>query len=175
MLSSNTPPKPKVFLNVYYDFFFFLRIHAWQIHVNQYGFLPEWQFTELVNKITWRTCFCLKMRKNYLNTSKVYFACNIWGSCWKARVLLRFLCVYVHSIDETEQDQQDLRQRKAEIARCWIKYCLNLLQSARKLLEVTKNLFCSCHFFKRNKVCFDVCNGNQFIVGSKSVSQWIIQ
>ncbi|NWR59082.1 KBP protein, partial [Bucorvus abyssinicus] len=37
--------------------------------------------------------------------------------------------------NEMEQDQQDLRQRKAEIARCWIKYCLNLLQSARKLLE----------------------------------------
>ncbi|XP_042315498.1 KIF-binding protein [Sceloporus undulatus] len=37
--------------------------------------------------------------------------------------------------NETEQDQQDLRQRKAEIARCWIKYCLNLLQGARKLLE----------------------------------------
>ncbi|XP_039552183.1 KIF-binding protein isoform X2 [Passer montanus] len=36
---------------------------------------------------------------------------------------------------ETEPDQQDLPQRKAEIARCWIKYCLNLLQSARKLLE----------------------------------------
>ncbi|KAL8186966.1 UNVERIFIED_CONTAM: hypothetical protein K2H54_025032 [Gekko kuhli] len=37
--------------------------------------------------------------------------------------------------NETEQDQQDLQQRKAEIARCWIKYCLNLLQGARKLLE----------------------------------------
>ncbi|CAI5774549.1 KIF-binding protein [Podarcis lilfordi] len=37
--------------------------------------------------------------------------------------------------NETEQDQQDLRQRRAEIARCWIKYCLNLLQGARKLLE----------------------------------------
>ncbi|XP_032651116.1 KIF-binding protein [Chelonoidis abingdonii] len=37
--------------------------------------------------------------------------------------------------NETEQDQQDLRQRKAEIARCWIKYCLTLLQSARKSLE----------------------------------------
>ncbi|XP_062467663.1 KIF-binding protein isoform X2 [Pezoporus occidentalis] len=37
--------------------------------------------------------------------------------------------------NETDQDQQDLRQRKAEIARCWIKYCLNLLQSAQKLLE----------------------------------------
>ncbi|XP_019394057.1 PREDICTED: KIF1-binding protein [Crocodylus porosus] len=37
--------------------------------------------------------------------------------------------------NEAEQDHQDLQQRKAEIARCWIKYCLNLLQSARKLLE----------------------------------------
>ncbi|NXN98724.1 KBP protein, partial [Rhinopomastus cyanomelas] len=37
--------------------------------------------------------------------------------------------------NEAEQNQHDLRQRKAEIARCWIKYCLNLLQSAQKLLE----------------------------------------
>ncbi|XP_062989097.1 KIF-binding protein [Elgaria multicarinata webbii] len=37
--------------------------------------------------------------------------------------------------NETEQDQQDLLQRKAEIARCWIKYCLNLLQGARMSLE----------------------------------------
>ncbi|XP_038600090.1 KIF-binding protein [Tachyglossus aculeatus] len=36
---------------------------------------------------------------------------------------------------QTEEDQQNLCQRKAEIARCWIKYCLNLLQSARKSLE----------------------------------------
>ncbi|XP_028916466.1 KIF-binding protein [Ornithorhynchus anatinus] len=36
---------------------------------------------------------------------------------------------------QAEQDQQDLHQRKAEIARCWIKYCLNLLQNARKSLE----------------------------------------
>ncbi|XP_036592756.1 KIF-binding protein isoform X1 [Trichosurus vulpecula] len=39
------------------------------------------------------------------------------------------------SESETEQDQQDLRQRKAEIARCWIKYCLNLLQNAQASLE----------------------------------------
>lgn len=84
-----------------------------------------------------------------------------------AGVLEFLVCVYVHSIDETEQDQQDLRQRKAEIARCWIKYCLNLLQSARKLLEVTENLFYSCQCLKPNKVCFDVCSRNQFIVGSK--------
>nr|XP_020663617.1 KIF1-binding protein [Pogona vitticeps] len=37
--------------------------------------------------------------------------------------------------NEMEQDQQDLRQRKAEIARCWVKYCLNLLQGTRKMLE----------------------------------------
>uniref|UniRef100_A0A4X2LDS9 KIF-binding protein n=1 Tax=Vombatus ursinus TaxID=29139 RepID=A0A4X2LDS9_VOMUR len=36
---------------------------------------------------------------------------------------------------ETEQEQQDLRQRRAEIARCWIKYCLNLLQNAQASLE----------------------------------------
>lgn len=37
---------------------------------------------------------------------------------------------------ETESDRREqLRQKRAEIARCWIKYCLNLLQDARKLLE----------------------------------------
>ncbi|XP_069609507.1 KIF-binding protein isoform X1 [Ranitomeya imitator] len=38
--------------------------------------------------------------------------------------------------DESEQERLDhLRQKKAEIARCWIKYCLNLLADARKQLE----------------------------------------
>lgn len=37
---------------------------------------------------------------------------------------------------ETESERREqLRQKRAEIARCWIKYCLNLLQDARKLLE----------------------------------------
>ncbi|XP_067858750.1 KIF-binding protein [Heptranchias perlo] len=37
---------------------------------------------------------------------------------------------------EEERDRRDqLQQKKAEIARCWIKYCLNLLQDARRLLE----------------------------------------
>ncbi|KAE8590896.1 hypothetical protein XENTR_v10018245 [Xenopus tropicalis] len=38
--------------------------------------------------------------------------------------------------NEAEQERLDLlRQKKAEIARCWVKYCLNLLQDARKKLE----------------------------------------
>ncbi|KAG8552228.1 hypothetical protein GDO81_004443 [Engystomops pustulosus] len=38
--------------------------------------------------------------------------------------------------DEAEQERLDhLRQKKAEIARCWVKYCLNLLADARKKLE----------------------------------------
>ncbi|MBN3295770.1 KBP protein, partial [Amia calva] len=37
---------------------------------------------------------------------------------------------------ETESEKREqLRQKRAEIARCWIKYCLNLLQDAKKLLE----------------------------------------
>ncbi|XP_071760967.2 KIF-binding protein [Centroberyx gerrardi] len=37
---------------------------------------------------------------------------------------------------ETESERRDqLRQKRAEIARCWIKYGLNLLQDAKKLLE----------------------------------------
>ncbi|XP_027030862.1 KIF-binding protein [Tachysurus fulvidraco] len=33
------------------------------------------------------------------------------------------------------EKREQLLQKRAEIARCWIKYCLNLLQDARKLLE----------------------------------------
>ncbi|KAK2920305.1 KIF-binding protein [Channa argus] len=37
---------------------------------------------------------------------------------------------------ETESERREqLRQKRAEIARCWIKYCLNLLQDAKKQLE----------------------------------------
>ncbi|CAL1603939.1 unnamed protein product [Knipowitschia caucasica] len=37
---------------------------------------------------------------------------------------------------EIESERREtLRQKRSEIARCWIKYCLNLLQDARKLLE----------------------------------------
>ncbi|XP_076012220.1 KIF-binding protein [Genypterus blacodes] len=37
---------------------------------------------------------------------------------------------------ETECERREqLRQKRADIARCWIKYCLNLLQDAKKLLE----------------------------------------
>ncbi|XP_014916570.1 KIF-binding protein [Poecilia latipinna] len=37
---------------------------------------------------------------------------------------------------ETESERREqLWQKRAEIARCWIKYCLNLLQDAKKLLE----------------------------------------
>ncbi|CAL8353215.1 unnamed protein product [Merluccius merluccius] len=37
---------------------------------------------------------------------------------------------------ERERERRDqLRQKRADIARCWIKYCLNLLQDAKKLLE----------------------------------------
>ncbi|CAH2322022.1 KIF1-binding [Pelobates cultripes] len=38
--------------------------------------------------------------------------------------------------NESEQDRIEfLGQKKAEIARCWVKYCLNLLQDSRKSLE----------------------------------------
>ncbi|XP_043911708.1 KIF-binding protein [Protopterus annectens] len=38
--------------------------------------------------------------------------------------------------NEVEREKREkLCQRKAEIARCWIKYCINLLQDARNLLE----------------------------------------
>uniref|UniRef100_A0A8C2YZ89 KIF-binding protein n=1 Tax=Cyclopterus lumpus TaxID=8103 RepID=A0A8C2YZ89_CYCLU len=37
---------------------------------------------------------------------------------------------------ETESERREqLRQKRAEIARCWIKYCLNVLQDSKKLLE----------------------------------------
>ncbi|XP_077310408.1 KIF-binding protein [Lithobates pipiens] len=38
--------------------------------------------------------------------------------------------------DEAEQERLDqLRQKRSQIARCWVKYCINLLQDARKKLE----------------------------------------
>lgn len=38
---------------------------------------------------------------------------------------------------EIESERRDqLRQKRAEIARCWIKYCLILLEDAKKVLEV---------------------------------------
>ncbi|KAA8595523.1 hypothetical protein FQN60_010814 [Etheostoma spectabile] len=37
---------------------------------------------------------------------------------------------------ETEREHREqLMQKRAEIARCWIKYCLNVLQDSKKLLE----------------------------------------
>ena len=40
-------------------------------------------------------------------------------------------------LGEVEYERREqLRQKRAEIGRCWIKYCLNLLQDTRKLLEV---------------------------------------
>ncbi|XP_061820261.1 KIF-binding protein [Nerophis lumbriciformis] len=37
---------------------------------------------------------------------------------------------------EIESERRDqLRQKRADIARCWIKYCLNLLQDAKKVLQ----------------------------------------
>uniref|UniRef100_A0A673FKU7 KIF-binding protein n=1 Tax=Sinocyclocheilus rhinocerous TaxID=307959 RepID=A0A673FKU7_9TELE len=33
------------------------------------------------------------------------------------------------------EKREELLQKRAEIARCWIKYCLNLMQDAKKLLE----------------------------------------
>ncbi|KAF1392973.1 hypothetical protein PFLUV_G00033580 [Perca fluviatilis] len=37
---------------------------------------------------------------------------------------------------ETESERREqLMQKRAEIARCWIKYCLNVLQDSKKLLE----------------------------------------
>ncbi|KAM9765712.1 KIF-binding protein [Menidia menidia] len=37
--------------------------------------------------------------------------------------------------DRERERREHLRQKRAEIARCWIKYCLNLMQDAKKLLE----------------------------------------
>ncbi|KAM4703311.1 KIF-binding protein [Rhinophrynus dorsalis] len=45
-------------------------------------------------------------------------------------------CAEAAKENEAEQERLELlRQKKAEIARCWVKYCLNLLQDARKKLE----------------------------------------
>ncbi|KAJ1143244.1 hypothetical protein NDU88_009555 [Pleurodeles waltl] len=43
--------------------------------------------------------------------------------------------VSAESVEEKQEYLEILGRRKAEIARCWIKYCLNLLQDAMKKLE----------------------------------------
>lgn len=43
--------------------------------------------------------------------------------------------VPAESVEEEQKHLEILGRRKAEIARCWIKYCLNLLQDAMKKLE----------------------------------------
>lgn len=44
---------------------------------------------------------------------------------------------YVILATETEGDVPELyHQRKGEIARCWIKYCLTLLQNAQLSMQV---------------------------------------
>uniref|UniRef100_A0A672ZII4 KIF-binding protein n=1 Tax=Sphaeramia orbicularis TaxID=375764 RepID=A0A672ZII4_9TELE len=54
--------------------------------------------------------------------------------CLAAATVISGLAGEVPSETECERREQ-LRQKRAEIARCWIKYCLNLLQDAKKLLE----------------------------------------
>ncbi len=42
--------------------------------------------------------------------------------------------------DSECEKREELLQKRSEIARCWIKYCLNLMQDAKKLLEVVQLL-----------------------------------
>uniref|UniRef100_A0A669D257 KIF-binding protein n=1 Tax=Oreochromis niloticus TaxID=8128 RepID=A0A669D257_ORENI len=54
--------------------------------------------------------------------------------CLSAATVISDLAGEVPSETESER-REHLRQKRAEIARCWIKYCLNLLQDAKKQLE----------------------------------------
>uniref|UniRef100_A0AAQ5X0L5 KIF-binding protein n=1 Tax=Amphiprion ocellaris TaxID=80972 RepID=A0AAQ5X0L5_AMPOC len=54
--------------------------------------------------------------------------------CLSAATVISGLAGEVPSETESER-REHLRQKRAEIARCWIKYCLNLLQDSKKLLE----------------------------------------
>lgn len=49
---------------------------------------------------------------------------------------IKQLFMNVSKGDAECEKREELLQKRAEIARCWIKYCLNLLQDAKKLLEV---------------------------------------
>uniref|UniRef100_A0AAQ5YV87 KIF-binding protein n=1 Tax=Amphiprion ocellaris TaxID=80972 RepID=A0AAQ5YV87_AMPOC len=56
--------------------------------------------------------------------------------CLSAATVISGLAGEVPSEAATESERREhLRQKRAEIARCWIKYCLNLLQDSKKLLE----------------------------------------
>uniref|UniRef100_A0A672FAQ4 KIF-binding protein n=1 Tax=Salarias fasciatus TaxID=181472 RepID=A0A672FAQ4_SALFA len=54
--------------------------------------------------------------------------------CLSAATVISGLAGEVPSEAANERREQ-LRQKRAEIARCWIKYCLNLLEDAKKQLE----------------------------------------
>uniref|UniRef100_A0A8C2WRN5 KIF-binding protein n=1 Tax=Cyclopterus lumpus TaxID=8103 RepID=A0A8C2WRN5_CYCLU len=53
--------------------------------------------------------------------------------CLSAATVISDLAGEVPS--EASERREQLRQKRAEIARCWIKYCLNVLQDSKKLLE----------------------------------------
>uniref|UniRef100_A0A4W6G307 KIF-binding protein n=1 Tax=Lates calcarifer TaxID=8187 RepID=A0A4W6G307_LATCA len=55
--------------------------------------------------------------------------------CLSAATVISGLAGEVPSEATENERREQLRQKRAEIARCWIKYCLNLLQDAKKLLE----------------------------------------
>lgn len=58
---------------------------------------------------------------------------------YKIELFVRGNCrsVFPMFVGEVEYERREqLRQKRAGIARCWIKYCLNLMQDAKKLLEV---------------------------------------
>lgn len=58
---------------------------------------------------------------------------------------------------ETESERREkLRQQRAEIARCWIKYCLNLLQDAKKQLEVDYTVVVFVWVFEKSLYAYHV-------------------
>lgn len=47
-----------------------------------------------------------------------------------------YLTICLHSGEAASEQREKNRMQSAHISRCWIKYCLNLLEDAKKLLEV---------------------------------------
>lgn len=49
-----------------------------------------------------------------------------------------YLIICVRSGEAASEQREKNRMQSAHISRCWIKYCLNLLEDAKKLLEVPR-------------------------------------
>lgn len=78
-----------------------------------------------------------------------------------------YLIICLRSGEAASEQREKNRMQSAHISRCWIKYCLNLLEDAKKLLEVPRMaLDAIAHLSK---------NGNKFVCEFRTtLVSWIL-